>query len=133
MLGIDTSVLVRLLVRDDPVQFEQAITLIKQELSKGKPVLVSHLVLLETVWVLQSRYAVGKANLLTMLAALLDAGDIKIEDEASVEVALFLWKNATIGFTDCLIGSKHQRLGCHTTATFDSKAAKLPCFMPVCP
>jgi predicted nucleic-acid-binding protein len=59
--------------------------------------------------------------------------NIKIEDEASVEVALFLWKNATIGFTDCLIGSKHQRLGCHTTATFDSKAAKLPCFMPVCP
>lgn len=133
MLGIDTNVLVRLLVRDDPVQFEQANALIRQELAKANPVLVSHLVLLETVWVLQSRYGVSKANLLAMMSALLDANDILLEDEAAVEGALFLWKNTAIGFADCLIGSKHQRLGCHSTATFDTKAAKLPCFIPVPP
>ena len=130
MLGIDTNVLVRLLVRDDALQFEQANALIQHQLAQSNPVLVSHLVLLETVWVLQSRYSINKGRLLAMMSALLDSNDILFQDEATVETALYLWKNTTIGFADCLIGSKYQRLGCHATATFDTKAVKLPCFVP---
>lgn len=131
MLGIDTNVLVRLLVRDDPAQFACAFDLIKQELVRGQPVLINHLVLLETVWVLQSRYKLDKARLTAMLSSLLDADDVRLEDEASVESALFLWKNASAGFADCLITSKNQRLGCSATATFDVKAARVAGFMPV--
>ncbi len=131
MLGIDTNVLVRFLLRDDARQFERAQQLIEQELSAGRPVFVSHLVLLETLWVLQSRYQIDKARLQDVLMALLDADNLRLEDEAAVEAALFLWKNGQTGFADCLIGSKNQRLGCSFTATFDAKAAKLPCFIPL--
>lgn len=131
MLAIDTNVLVRLLVRDDAAQFEKASALIRQELAQANPVLVNHLVLLETVWVLQSRYAISKDRLLAMMSALLDTDDMRIEDEATVETALFLWKNGQTGFAVCLIGSKNQRLGCQVTVTFDAKAAKLPCFAPI--
>jgi predicted nucleic-acid-binding protein len=131
MLGIDTNVLVRLLLRDDAQQHEQASKLIKQELANGRPVLISHLVLLETLWVLQGRYRIDKARQQDVLTALLEADDLRLEDEAAVETALFLWKNGTTGFADCLIGSKNQRLGCSFTATFDAKAAKLPCFIPL--
>lgn len=48
MLGIDTNVLVRFLVRDDEAQFERAQRLIQRESRRGSPIFVSLLVLLET-------------------------------------------------------------------------------------
>jgi len=48
MLGLDTNVPVRYLVRDDSLEFEKVRRLIRREMSNGEPVLVSLLVLLET-------------------------------------------------------------------------------------
>jgi len=62
MLGVDTNVLVRYLIRDDQSQYEKARRLIEREVSKGEPVLVSMLVLLETEWVLRSRYELAKGR-----------------------------------------------------------------------
>ena len=53
MLGLDTNVLVRFLVRDDEVQLEKARKLIKREIAAGRRVFISQLVLLETEWVLR--------------------------------------------------------------------------------
>src|SRR5438094_376701 len=69
MLGIGTNVLVRFLVRDDPEQFERARRLIKRELGGGETVLISLLVLLETEWVLRSRYNVAKAEIVAAIRA----------------------------------------------------------------
>jgi predicted nucleic acid-binding protein len=55
MIGIDTNVLVRFLVRDELAQFERARRLIKREVGSDDAVLISHLVLLETEWVLRRR------------------------------------------------------------------------------
>src|SRR5882762_881610 len=89
MLGIDTNVLVRFLVRDDPEQFERARRLIKREVGRGETVLISLLVLLQTEWVLRSRYRVAKAETVAALSALLDAVELQFEDEPSVEEAVF--------------------------------------------
>jgi predicted nucleic-acid-binding protein len=131
MLGIDTNVLVRFLVRDDEAQYEKARRLIRRELAAGRRVFVSLLVLQETEWVLRSRYGAGKAELLAVVSGLLDAGDLEIEDDATVEEALYVWKDAGAGFTDCLIGARNRRLGCMATVTFDAKAVHLPGFVPV--
>jgi len=56
MLGIDTNVLVRYLVRDDEVQFEKARKLIKREVLAGRCVFVNQLVLMETEWVVVRRF-----------------------------------------------------------------------------
>jgi len=129
MIGIDTNVLVRFLVRDDRRQFEKAQRLIKREASRGETVLVSQLVLLEAEWVLRSRYAVGKGEILRAFSGLLDSVEFTIEDEPSVEQALFLWKDSSAEFADCLIGARHRNLGCRATATFDVRALKLPGFI----
>lgn len=131
MLGIDTNVLVRFLVRDDEAQFKKAKKLIRREVSARRQVFISQLVLLETEWVLRSRYGFQKTELLQTLSGLLDAADVQFEDEPAIEEALFAWKENTVGFADCLIGAQNRRLGCSATATFDQKAAKLPGFMPV--
>lgn len=131
MLGIDTNVLVRFLIRDDETQFERAHRLIKREVTAGRCVFVSQLVLLETEWVLRSRYALPKHVIIEAIAGLLDAADVEFEDEAAVEEALFLWKDTAADFADCLIGARNRRLGCEATATFDMRASKLPGFIAV--
>lgn len=128
MIGIDTNVLLRFLVRDDPTQFERARRLIQREAAAGEPVMVSLPVLLEAEWVLRSRYDLPKAAIVGALSALLDTADVAFEDEPGVEMALYEWKDSTAEFADCLIGAHNRRLGCRTTATFDVKAARLASF-----
>ena len=129
MRGIDPNVLVRSLVRDDEAQFEKARKLIKREVAAGRSVFISQLVLLETEWVLRSRYSLPKNMIISAISGLLDATDVRFEDEPSIEEAIFIWRDATADFADCLIGAKNRRLGCRATATFDVKAAKLPGFI----
>ncbi len=128
MLGIDTNVLVRFLVRDDQNQFEKARKLLKREVSNGRRVFINQLVLLETEWVLRSRYGLAKTLMLDTISRLLDAPDIQLEDEPAVEEALFIWRDANADFADCLIGARNRRLGCRATVTFDTKASKLSGF-----
>ncbi len=129
MLGLDTNVLVRYLVRDDQLQFEKARRLIKRESDKGEPVLVNLLVLLETEWVLRSRYELSKAEILSAFSTLLDVADLAFEDEPSVEHALYSWRDSAADFADCLIEARNRQLGCDATATFDAKALKLAGFV----
>ena len=129
MLGIDTNVLVRYLVRDDEAQFEKASRLIKREIGAGEAVFVSLLVLLETEWVLRSRYGLKKAEIVDAISGLLDATEIQFEAEPAIEESLKFWKDSTADFADCLIGAHNRRLGCRATATFDAKAARLPAFL----
>jgi predicted nucleic-acid-binding protein len=129
MIGIDTNVLVRFFVQDDDAQFEKARRLIKREVVAGRQVFVNQLVLLETEWVLRSRYIIAKVQIIEAISGLLDSAEIQFEDEPAIEEALFIWKDCATDFADCLIGAKNRRLGCRATATFDVKASKLPGFI----
>ena len=129
MLGVDTNVLVRYLTRDDQAQYEKARRMIDREVAKGEPVLVSLLVLLETEWVLRSRYEMAKSDIVAVFSALLDTADLTFEDEPSVETAVYSWKDSAADFADCLIEARNRSLGCRDTATFDGRALKLAGFI----
>ena len=129
MLGIDTNVLVRFLVRDDAQQFEIVHKIIEREVLASRRVFVSQLVLQEMEWVLRSRYGFSKPQIQGVVSGLLASMDFELEDEAAVEQAIFVWKDHSAGFSDCLIGARNRRMGCTTTATFDVKASRLPWFV----
>ena len=131
MLGIDTNVLVRYLVQDDETQFERARRLINREVAAGEPVLVSLVVLLETEWVLRSRYVMKKSEIVLAFSSLLDVAELNLEDEPSVEQAVYAWKDSGAEFADCLINARNLRLGCRATATFDGKALRVEGFVAV--
>jgi predicted nucleic-acid-binding protein len=131
MLGVDTNVLVRYLTRDNQPQYEKARRMIDREVAKGEPVLVSLLVLLETEWVLRSRYEMAKVYIVTAFSALLDTADLTFEDEPSVETAVYSWKDSAADFADCLIEARNRRLGSRATATFDVRGLKLAGFISV--
>jgi predicted nucleic-acid-binding protein len=126
MLGIDTNVVVRLVVADDLVQTRRARKLVEQALGRDEVVLVSLLVLLESEWVLRSRYGFDRVTLLAIFRALLEARELSFEDEPALEEALFRWKDSACEFSDCLITAHNRQIGCRATATFDGKAARLP-------
>lgn len=131
MLGIDTNVLVRLLVADDADQTRRARRIVEKSLDQDKPVLVSLLVLIETEWVLRSRYELDKRTILSAFRGLLESRDLAFEDESAIEEALFHWKDGNCGFADCLISAHNRQLGCSATATFDAKAIRMPGFVAV--
>ena len=131
MIGVDTNVLVRYLVRDDQRQFEAARRLINREDGANEPTMISLVVLVEAEWVLRSRYDLNKADIAAAFSALLDTADLVFEDEPTLEHALYMWKDSRADFADCLINARHQRLGCRATATFDARALKMEGFVAV--
>jgi predicted nucleic-acid-binding protein len=88
MIGLHTNVLIRFLIRDDEAQFERACNLIRSEARREEFVCISLLVLLETEWVLRSRYKLAKEAILETFSELLDAGDIRFEDEPAIARAV---------------------------------------------
>ena len=89
MIGLDTNVLVLFLVRDDEEQFERARKLIRRQAQDGQPVRISLLVLLETEWVLRSRYKLKKGEILSAFSDLLSVVDMSFEDEPSARVTSY--------------------------------------------
>jgi predicted nucleic-acid-binding protein len=126
-IAIDTNVLVRLLVRDDEAQFAAAKRLIEQSEAAGAPVLIVLCALLETEWVLRSRYKLAKPVIAGAFAQLLESEDVLIEHEASLEEALYVWAQHPVAdFADCLINARAAHLGRTRFVSFDVGAAKLP-------
>jgi predicted nucleic-acid-binding protein len=126
MLGLDTNVLVRLLIEDDAAQTRRARKLVAEAAVSQEELLVSLPVLLETEWVLRSRYQLSPEQILTLLRAALETRELTFEAEAVVEEALYYWQEGQGDFSDCLIFTHHRRLGCRATATFDARAQRLP-------
>jgi len=126
-IAIDTNVLVRLLVRDDEPQFQAASRLVEQADAASEPLLIVLGALLETEWVLRSRYRLDKPAIATTFARLLESDGLVFEHEPTVEEALHLWnQHAGADFADCLLNARAAQLGCARFVTFDAGAAQLP-------
>ncbi len=126
-IAIDTNVLVRLLVRDDKAQYAAAQRLVHQAAAAEEPVLIVLGVLLETEWVLRSRYKLEKASIAGAFTALLESADVEFEHLPTVEEALYVWaQHPGADFADCLLSARAAHLGCRRFLTFDAGAARLP-------
>ena len=126
MYGLDTNVLVRFILRDDPIQAEQAKTAIADAVAAGKSLAVSLLTILETEWVLRSCAKLKKADVITTFRMLLEARDLQIEREEVLEAALYYYESSKADFADCLMTSRYADLKCEAMFTFDRGASKLP-------
>lgn len=124
MIGLDTNVLLRYIVRDDVAQAKAAGRLIEARCSKDTPGHVTHVVLAELAWVLWRGYGYAKAEVVKVLAAILSSAELKVEESALVWAALRAFQGGQADFADYLIGAVNEACGCETTFTFDKRAAK---------
>ena len=131
MIGLDTNVLVRLLVEDDPVQTEQARRFIERHCTPESPGFINCLVLAELVWVLESFYRFDRIRIAAAIESVTAGRDRVVEHHDDVRGALAEFKSTSIDFTDAMIGRINRARGCEATATFDRKAARLNDFIRI--
>lgn len=124
MIGIDTNVLVRFLVKDDAQQAAAAKALFDARSARGEPIRIGLVVLAETAWVLRSRYGVGRNELSRVLDELIEDPLIDLQDEAAVSVASREFGESVLEFADLLIAAVNDLHGCSTTMTFDRRATR---------
>jgi len=123
MIGIDTNLLIRLAMQDDPIQCAK-VDLFLASLSRQEVGFISLVTLIESVWVLGKRYNRSKPDIVRFVQELLDAPELTMEKEVAVSQALQRFKTSTADFADCLIERLGALAGCRETVTVDRNASK---------
>jgi len=126
-IAIDANVPVRMLVRNDEAQFQAAKRLVEQAEAAGEPLLIVLTALLETEWVLRSRYCLDKPAIAATFARLLETDGVVLEHEPTAEEALYIWnQHPSADFADCLHNARAAQMGRTRFVTFDAGASELP-------
>jgi predicted nucleic-acid-binding protein len=119
MRAVDTNLLVRLIVRDDPKQAAKADAFV------AAGAWVSHLVLAECVSVLSAVYELDRARIGTVVDMLLQHQSLVIERPDVVAAALAQFRLVKrVGFTDCLVVEIARAAGHLPLGTFDRALAR---------
>ncbi|MFY9976177.1 MAG: type II toxin-antitoxin system VapC family toxin [Chromatiaceae bacterium] len=130
MIAVDTNVLVRILV-DDPGQPAQ-VSAARALAGEAADLHVPMIVLVETVWVLETSYRLPKSAVLRALEHITSNDAFELENPARCALALRLYRDANADFSDCLIlaGCLERGLVLHT---FDRRLGKLAGASPISP
>jgi predicted nucleic-acid-binding protein len=120
MRAVETNVLVRLITRDHPTQTAAA------EAFVSRGAWVSHWVLVETMWVLDSVFGLDHSRLAKAVEMLLTHRDLVLQDPDVVQAALaHSRKGPKLGFSDCMVLETARKAGHLPLATFDRNLGKL--------
>jgi hypothetical protein len=123
MIGLDTNVLVRYIMQDDPRQSARATALV-ESLDIDRPGFVGLVSVIELYWVLTSCYHLTNDQVKQALDALLRTKQIVVDRSDQVLRALRVFDPGKGDFADCLIERIAASAGCEQTMTFDVNAAK---------
>ena len=118
-VAVDTNVLVRAVVRDDPAQARVA----TKVLTDAELIAIAVPCLCEFVWVLRRVYGFQPADAATAIRALLAAANVEMNRPA-VEAGLSMLE-AGGDFADGVIAYEGHWLGGETFVSFDKKAIAL--------
>jgi predicted nucleic-acid-binding protein len=122
-VGIDTNVLLRMVLNDDPQQRAKALKF-GDGLTPERPGYISLIVLVEFNWSLVSRYRQPRKQVLAAIHRLIRTRSLVFESHNAVVRALERSNNNTgVDFVDALIAEHNREEGCAYTVTFDRAAA----------
>jgi predicted nucleic-acid-binding protein len=123
VIGIDTNILLRYFVKDDPTQTPLAVQTI-YSLSPQEPGWIALLVLAELTWTLRRVFKLDRRAIAGVIAKLLNSQDMVVEQEEIVRQALHLYATTKADYADCVIAVSARSVGCTTVATLDEIAAR---------
>ncbi len=107
MIGLDTNVMIRYLVQDDPIQSPLATHLIEETCSEFEPCFICHIVLCEIIWVLKTCYKTPKENLIEIIRTLLEVKQLSLQQPQVVWETLQLYQKFTADFSDILLMNRN--------------------------
>lgn len=118
MKGLDTSVLVRYITQDDPLQSAVANDVIERLAKNQERFVIQPVVLCELVWVLESAYHYAKSDIVLVLNQLLRTAQFDIPEKDVVRQALGDFQSGESGFSDCLTRRIKESAGVDLNLTF---------------
>ena len=128
MIALDTNVVVRYLVGDDPGQARQAERIVKEARSSDETAYLSQIVLCELVWVLSGAYGAAKKDILYTLNLLSDDPGFICDDPLRVRRAIDRYAQGSADFSDYLLAEAAADAGAGVTFTFDKALRDEPGF-----
>lgn len=126
MIGLDTNVLLRVLVDDGSPDVAKARKFVAARATEGHDFHVDAVVLVETVWVLETVFGYGRADLAAAVDAILGNAAYVVDGRETVAAALTLFRHGKADFSDCLIVARNATAGCTGTASLDKAMRPLP-------
>ncbi len=123
MYAIDTNVLIRYIIEDDPEQAQKAAEAIEQ-LTTETQGFISCIVLCELNWVLKTAYKISKGERVATLQKVLSVPVFEIEQLDCCLKALRRYEKGKADFSDYLIQQIGEKHGYEILLTFDQKASK---------
>ena len=124
MIALDTNVLVRYLVDDDPRQAE-AVRVLFAGLMAERPGFVCREVTVELAWVLQRACGFSGDRIAAVPEELIATEELEFEAVDDVARAAFSYRRSGAGFSDLMIAAAAMRRGANPLYTFDRRAAQL--------
>lgn len=119
-IAVDTNVLVRAAVKDDPHQCRLAAS----TLTEATTVVVSTMVLCEYVWVLSRGYKLTSKEIITSIHKLLNSQNVVVDHRSAVDAGLDQLA-AGGDFADGVIAFQGGLSGAEEFVTFDVKAGAI--------
>ena len=120
MIAVDTNVLVRYIVEDDPVQSPAAAAMIERALAREETIFVPQIVLCELVWVLSVAYRFKRDGIAGVLQQLRRGAQLVVEGADEVKRATEAYAAGPGDFADYLIAERAFAHGCSVIASFDA-------------
>lgn len=124
MKAIDTNILLRYFLQDNPAQYDKVRKLFQKTKLENSQLFVSVLVVLEIIWVLESVYETPRQMIIDALLKAMALDFLRYEYALVLEQVLIFAKDNTFDLSDLMIGAIAQANDCDTTLTFDRKASK---------
>jgi predicted nucleic-acid-binding protein len=128
MIALDTNVLLRFLVEDDPAQCRLAKALVERAIDAGTPCFVADVVVCEAVWVLEVSYKVRRPEITRVLDQMLRAQHLFFASSERLWRAASAFAAGRGDFADYLIRECAREGGCEAVATFDRALLQEPGF-----
>jgi len=122
VIGLDTNVVVRYLVQDEPDQSATASTVI-EALTVQDPGFLSLVTVVELYWVLRRVYKISTTRCAELVEGLLDARELRVGQDSIVRAALTASRGG-LDFADAVIAELGRVAGCEHTVTFHQRAAQ---------
>ncbi len=123
MKALDTNVLIRFLVRDDEKQAKIVYRIFKQAESDKEVLFIPLMVVLETVWVLESVYEIPRQKITDSINELLLMPILEFEAQSAILNFLSSALDTKMDLSDLLIAHSARFSGCESVLTFDKRAS----------
>lgn len=118
---LDTNLIIRFLVNDDPKKVSKVEKLLKDNQSTN---ILLDTVIAEIIWVLTSYYSLSKVEVIKKITALIHVESIEC-NELLISNTFSVWKENNISYIDAYLASVAE-LGEITLYSYDKQLASIP-------